>query len=189
MFIARLKFQKAWAACLGSQRLAEMTPFYTNDTASLTCFRHRHRCLVDVIRVEVPGLTCAKTVQVLPTDMVLLAPPSPAALTLRLEEAISRVERGDIDPHAIHQRVNQPSRLFLSCRVKNWAFSAHELQFSHLRLMRSTAARHVGLDAETHSALFFIWGPISGIDFNSTCLMAAGFGDVFLGRRCKPRGT
>ena len=43
----------------------------------------------------------------LPPDMVRLASPNPAALTLKLEEAIQQVERGDVDPHALHQRVSE----------------------------------------------------------------------------------
>ncbi|KAL8436726.1 hypothetical protein Efla_002158 [Eimeria flavescens] len=57
-------------------------------------------CGLVVVSTDVGGIP-----EVLPPDMVLLASPNPAALTLQLEEAIRRVEKGDIDPHVLHQRV------------------------------------------------------------------------------------
>ncbi|CDI78323.1 phosphatidylinositolglycan class A protein, putative [Eimeria acervulina] len=57
-------------------------------------------CGLVVVSTDVGGIP-----EVLPPDMVRLASPNPAALTLKLEEAIQQVERGDVDPHALHQRV------------------------------------------------------------------------------------
>ncbi|CDJ63731.1 phosphatidylinositolglycan class A protein, putative [Eimeria necatrix] len=57
-------------------------------------------CGLVVVSTDVGGIP-----EVLPPDMVRLASPNPAALTLQLEEAIRQVERGDVDPHALHQRV------------------------------------------------------------------------------------
>lgn len=57
-------------------------------------------CGLVVVSTDVGGIP-----EVLPPDMVLLAPPNITALMLQVEQAIRMVERGEVDPHAMHERV------------------------------------------------------------------------------------